>query len=296
MRKQKVVLPILALVLASILWGSNTVFIKVGVSSIPVPIFIASRFMVASIILLPLAIRTWRPIDLKGILLLSLSSLFYMGLSALALNIGLSKTSASNAAVIYLLEPLILLVLSASFLKERLSLRTFIGICTALAGSMIIIGKPWATGGNGTELTGNLLVAIAAFCFAISTLICKPLASKVSMEQLTFLSLFPGTIPVTVYVLTRLHGWDISTVTTASWRAWIASTIAVIFANLLFFFALNYKKALDTGVYQYLEAVTAIVVAWMLLAERPGLNFYIGSVLVFTGLYLSEFYKLRINN
>lgn len=282
----------IALALASMLWGANTVFIKIGVSSIPVPVFLAGRFLVASAILLPLAIRTWKPLSVKLFLLLSLSSVFYISLSALALNIGLTKTSASNAAIIYLLEPIILLVLSASLLKERINAWTFIGICVALTGSLIIIGKPWLNVSGGSEVEGNLLIVIAAFCFAATTLICKPLAKRVSVEQLTFMNLFPGTLPIGLYALARLHNWNIAATTNASWRALIASIVSVVFANLLFFFALGYKKAQDTGVYQYLEAISTIIVAWILLSERPTLGFVFGTILVFLGVYLAEFFKL----
>lgn len=294
MRKQRVILPIIALMIANILWGGDTVFIKMGVASIPVTIFMAIRFLTAALVLLPFAIRSWKPLTTKSFLLLSLSSIFYVSLSSLALYIGLTKTSASNSAIIYLLEPLILLVLSASFLKERLSIRTFVGICIALIGSLIIIGRPWMSSGSGSEVVGNLLIVIAVFCVAISILICKPLTKRVSTEQLVFLYMLPGILPIAIYALKQLGSWSVASTTASSWVGLIGSTLAVIFADLLFFFALNNKKAMDTGVYQYLESVTTIVVAWVLLAERPSPKFIIGAVFVFLGVYLAEFYKLRV--
>jgi drug/metabolite transporter (DMT)-like permease len=281
MRKQRVILPIAALTLASVLWGADAVFIKIGVASIPPTIFLAIRFFVASFAVLPLALRNWRPISLKSLLLVSLGSIFYVSLSSLALYIGLAKTTAINFAIIYMLQPLILLVLSASFLRERISV--------ALAGSLIIIGKPWAGSGNGSEMVGNLMIVIAVLCVSISTIICKPLTKKMSSQQLTFLYMFPGTLPVAVYTFGQLHSWRIASTANSSWWGLVGSTSAVVFADLLFFFALRYKKAMDVGIYQYVESVVTIIVAWFLLAERPSPGFLLGATLVFMGVCLAEF-------
>jgi drug/metabolite transporter (DMT)-like permease len=289
MRKQRVILPIAALMVSSILLGADTVFIKMGVASIPVSIFMTMRFLSASLVLSPPAIRNWRPLTSKSFLLVSLASIFYVTLSSLALYIGLTKTTASNSAVIYLLGPLILLVLSASFLKERLSVRTFVGICIALAGSLIIIGKPWAGGGSGSELVGNLLMVIAVFCVTISVIICKPLAKQMSIQQLSFLYMFLGIFPIAIYAFKQFHGWDIASTTASGWWGLVGSILSVVLAKPLFFFALKHKKAMDTGVYQYVESVATIVIAWILLAEKPSTTFILGAVLVFAGVCLAEF-------
>src|ERR1035438_9980790 len=100
MTKQKTSLIILSLAFAEVLWGLNTVFIKMGLQSIPVTIFIAIRFLIASLILLPFAIKYWKPITRKELLLLTIASVFTVSLNALALNIGLTKTTAINASII----------------------------------------------------------------------------------------------------------------------------------------------------------------------------------------------------
>ncbi len=230
MRKQKTILPIAALTIVSILMGADVVFIKMGVIAIPVAIFMTMRFLIAAILLSPSAIRHWKSLKLKVVLLASLASVFYITLSSLALYIGLTKTTASNSAVIYMLGPLTL-VLSASFLKERLNLRTFLGICIALAGSLIIIGKPWVSNGNSSELIGNLLIVVAVFCATISVVICKPLTKKVNIRQLTFMHMTIGVLPIAIYSLGQLHSWDIASTATSGWIALAGSALAVALAN-----------------------------------------------------------------
>ncbi|HEY4963890.1 MAG TPA: DMT family transporter [Candidatus Saccharimonadales bacterium] len=291
--KQKYLLPLLALVLANTLWGMNTFLIKMGLESIPVPIFIAIRFLTASLFILPFAIRSWKPLKRKDFLLLLLSSIFYITLSVTALNIGLSKTTASNAAIIWLLMPILLFLLSASFLREKLSLKTFLGITVALAGSLLIISKPWDAASGSAALTGNLLIVIAVFCNAISTIICKPLSKNIGSYQMTFMNFFPGILPIAIYACTKLGTWNIGATTTRSLTALVVSTVAVVIANFLFFYALRYKQVQSVGTYQYIDPLVTVAGAWVFLSERPIPTFYIGAVLVLIGVYIVET-KMRL--
>lgn len=292
MSKHKHTFPITALIIAAILWGANTVFIKIGVESIPVPVFMSMRFLAVGLILLPFAIRTWKPLKQKDFLLLCLSSLFYITFSVTALNIGLTKTTAINTSIIWLLSPLLLFILSTSFLKERINIRTFVSICIALAGALVIIGEPWSLhSGNMEEIVGNLLIVISVFCNVISTIICKPIAKRVGSYQLTFMNFAPGIVPILLYSITQLRKLEIDTITSASWNALVASIIAVIIANLLFFYALRYKDASEVGIYQYLDTVATIVVAYFLLSETPTAKFALGAILVCAGVYVAEFYQ-----
>lgn len=292
MKKQKYLLPILALVIANVLWGINTVLIKIGLETIPVPIFMSIRFLTASLVILPFAVHTWRPLKRRDLLLFILSSIFALTLSALMLNIGLSKTSAFNASVIWSMAPIVMFVLSAQVLKERMKLTTFFGILIALAGTIVIIGRPEATDAN--TLTGNLFIVVSVFCGAIGTIICKPLMKKVSDSQATFMSLFPGIVPVAIYALTQLPKWDMTTTSSRSITGLIWSTIAVIFANYLFYYGLRYKRAQETGIYQYIHPTVAIIAAWFILGERPSPGFVLGAALVFAGIYFAEIRRTKL--
>lgn len=289
MIKRIYIFPIFALVAANVLWGVNSVFIKIGVESIPPAIFVALRFLAASLIILPFAIRVWRPMRQKDFLLLVLSSVFYITLSAFALNLGLAKTSASNTSIIWLLMPPLLFVLAVTFLKEKLNPRALVGILIALAGALLIISRPEEGSATGPEaLAGNLLIVIAVFCYAISMLICKPIMKRVGAWQVTFMNIFPGSLLIALYALTQLDMWNVSATTSRSYVALVLSTLAVVVANALFFYALRRKTVQSTGSYQYIDPFATLAAAWLLLSERPSPLFALGATLVFIGLYVVE--------
>lgn len=285
-------LPTIALIVVSILWGANVVFIKISTDSMPVPIFVASRFLIAGLILLPFAIRLWKPLRKRDLLLLVTSSLMYVSVSTVALNTGITLTTAINASIIGLLSPIVLLLFSALFLKEKINNQTFIGVCIAFAGGLVIIGTPWHIDQpNLKEIFGNLLVFGSVLCHVISTIIIKPLSKRISPYQLAVMNFVPGAIPVAIFSLSYISVWEISTVPPEHWMAFTASTVVMVISNPLFFYALKHKPANETSVYKYINPIATMVVAYFLLAETPSLKFAIGAILICVGLYIAEFYQ-----
>lgn len=291
MSKQKTILPIAALIAAYILWGFNVPVIKVGIATIPLVVFMVTRFLAASLILLPFAIRTWKPLKRKDLLIMIVSSVIWIVLTALTLNVGLLYAPSMNAGVINLLGPLILCILSVEFLKERMSFKTLVGILVAFAGAAVIIGKPWEVSVTGQSvLLGNTLYLASMLGAVISAVIAKPILKKMSSYQAAFMYVFPGVLCLIPIAITQLDGWSISEISAKSYAAITYSIIAITLANLFFMYGLKYKQANQVGIFQYLESIALFIGAWFLLGERPSAKFAIGAVLVFIGIYLAEFH------
>ena len=289
MAKQKHLLPILALILANILYGINIPMIKLGLETIPVTIFMSVKFLTASLILLPFALKTWKPLKRRELMLMILSSLFFITFTALAINIGLQYAPSINWGVISILSPLVLCILSVEFLKEHVSLKAFIGTLIAFGGAAVIIGKPWeAALSDQSVLLGNVLFIAAMLGGVISTLIAKPILKKMSSYQAAFIYVFVGILPIAAFSITQFKGWDIHEVSTSSYIAVIYGIVAVTLANFLHIYGLRYKAAHSVGIFHYIEPIVIIIAAWFILGEHPSLKFAVGAILVFIGIYLAE--------
>lgn len=290
-KKQKVLLPVAALVSANILWGINYPMLKLGVATIPVAIFIVARFLSASLLLLPFALKNWKPLKRKDILIMSLSSIMWIAFTAMTLNTGLQYAPSINAGVINLLGPLILCLLSVEFLKERMSLKTFSGAVIAFLGAAVIIGKPWELSiGGESVMLGNVLFFAATLGAVISTLLAKPVVKKMSSYQATFMYLFPGVLCVIPIALTQIDGWSVKDVSNSSLIALGYSITAITLANLFYIYGLKNKTAHSVGIFTYLESVSLFIAAWFILGERPSARFVLGAGLVLIGIYLAEFH------
>lgn len=290
MPKHKNTLPIVALVVANILWGINIPLVKLGLRSIPLVVFMTVKFVLAALIFLPFAVKTWRPLKKKEMGLMCISSLLYMACSTLAVNVGLKYAPSINFAVISLTGPLLLCVLSVQFLKEKMGLKTIAGVAIAFAGAAVIVGRPWEVDlSDPTVLLGNVFFLVAVLSGVVSTLIAKPILGKISSYQATFLLLFVGILPLVPFaIMQAVKDGGVHGVTTGGYVALIYGITGVSLANFLYFYGLKYKNAYSVGIFDYIEKVVIIIAAWFILAERPSLKFALGAALTFIGVYLAE--------
>ena len=135
--KRITIYTLLALVFAEILWGANKPVIKLGLETVPLPIYLSVTVMGAALLIAPLAFRDWKRLNSKDYTILIIGSLISITLGNVALLLGLQKVPAVNASLIGLFAPLILFILSVQFLREKLSLKTFIDVLDAESGNVL---------------------------------------------------------------------------------------------------------------------------------------------------------------
>jgi drug/metabolite transporter (DMT)-like permease len=286
----------LALMLAEVLWGINTPVIKLGLRSVPLPVYLSVTLLGAAILLMPLAKKHWQPMSKPDYALLIVASLIGITLGNVVLLMGLKRVLALNASIINLFKPMLLLLLSVEFLKERFGWRTFWGILIAFAGAAVLIGQPWQSGSNN-ESMGILLIILAAFCDVIATIMIKPIVSRSNSYQVTSLHLFIGAAPIAVYALYYLPSMSLKTIGKSGVIAIIFNIIAIALANALFYFGLKYRQAQNTGIFQYVNPVATFISAWIILGEGPNERLIAGSILIVIGIYFAEknaFHKLKL--
>jgi drug/metabolite transporter (DMT)-like permease len=139
----------LKLVLTTFFWGGTFVAGKWAVGEAP-PFFVATlRFAIASIVLWALVAWQGRgagerfPLPETGV---QWAGLFSLGLTGVflynfAFLVGLSRTSAVNGSLIVAFNPLLTAVLSAWWLKERVSPFQAAGLLLALLGVGIVVTR-----------------------------------------------------------------------------------------------------------------------------------------------------------
>lgn len=290
MKKQKIAIgAFAALITAEILWGICKPIIKLGLETVPVPLYLSLTIIGAALLVLPLALKDWKRISRRDYFLLIIGSIISITIGNVALLMGLQKVPAVNASLIGLFGPLILLILSVEFLKERLSLRTFLGIMVAFAGAAIIIGKPWDASGSSQDMAiGNMLIILNVFCDVTGTLISKSVLKRAGTYQTTFVHLFAGIVPIAIFSLQYLYALAPSHAGRNGYLAVLFNIIIITFANCLFMYGLKRKKAQEVGVFTYASPVATIVAAWFILSEKPTVKIIGGAMLIFLGIYLAQ--------
>lgn len=290
-KKKKLTYAFIALSIAEILWGINVPIIKLGLETVPLPVFLSVTILGAGIFTALFTYKRWKPIKRKDYLLLIIGSVLSISVGNVVLLMGIQRIPSINASLISLLGPFLLFILSVEFLKERLSLRTFVGTLVAFAGAAIVIGKPWEATDSNQMILGSLLVVLSVFCDIISTLLFKPLLKSVNPYQLTSLHLIWGIIPIAIYSIPYLYALSPENAEKSGYLAIFFNIVLITVANCLFYAALKQKKAQEVGIFRYLHPVATAIAAWFILSEVPSQKIIIGATLIFLGIYYAEIRK-----
>jgi drug/metabolite transporter (DMT)-like permease len=200
---------------------------------------------------------------------------------------GLSYTSPIMGAVLMVTTPIIVLVLSAILIRERMENRKVIGIILGLAGTLFLIlyGKSMVNAPNAT--LGNFLVFINAVSYAFYLIIVKKLMDKYNAFSFVKWVYLFGFIMVLPFGWNEFHAiqWSVIPVSIALKIAFVV-VFSTFFTYLLNLLSMKELKPTTVAVFIYLQPFFATVFAIYL--EKDSLSWVkIGAaLLIFTGVYL----------
>lgn len=215
------------------------------------------------------------------------AAFFGVALNMLTFFKGLSFTSPISAAVIMVTTPIIVLILSAIIIKEKVKARKIFGILLGLFGTgfLILYGKEV---GNTTNASlGNLLVFINAVSYAFYLIIVKKLMDKYNaFSFVKWIYLF-GLLMVIPF------GWQ--EYQAIQWSV-IPNSILVeilfvvvfttFFTYLLNLVSMRELKPTTVAVFIYLQPLFATIFAISLGKDTLTWVKIISAVLIFVGVYL----------
>lgn len=291
-------LPYIALLLAHIIWGGNFVVAKITLQEFPPSSLAFLRFALASFFLIPffLAETKKTKINKKNLL-----QLIAVGVLMITLNIsfffaGITKTTVINASVITLIIPILSVLLSWIFFKEKVYLINLAGIALGLAGALVIIGLPEIIFGTISPevLLGNILILLAALSWVLGAILSRKLLQIYSSLTITAFAFFIGAATFLLpaaseYLKNPL--W-ITQITILGIIGLIYMTIlSSISAYFLFEWGLAKTSVDRANLFQYIEPFVATTLAILILGEVVNKYFIAGAVLIAVGLYLGTFAK-----
>lgn len=280
-------LPFIALIIATFLWGSSFIALKIAFVEFHPSQVIFFRMFVATFCFM-LVFRRLGKIDYrKG----DWKYLFGMCLFEPCLyfifeSIALKNTSASQAGVITSLLPLMVAVGAYFFLKEQLSKKTILGFIIAVSGAIAL-----SLLGNETELApnpvlGNFFEFLAMACACGYTLVLKHLTLRYSALFLTALQAASGTL---FFLPPALWVPFPDEYSNSGIFAMIYLGIAVsIGAYGLYNYAVSKIPASQATAYINFIPVFTIIIAFFILDERLTIWQIAACGVIVTGILLSK--------
>jgi drug/metabolite transporter (DMT)-like permease len=215
-------------------------------------------------------------------------TLFGMVINMLLFFKGLSMTTPINSSVIITISPILVLILAAILIKERITVLKTAGIITGLAGavSLILFSKEQTFNAPNIPL-GNLLVIINAFSYGLYLILVKPLTAKYhpfTLMKWLFLFAVIINLPLTWNEFTEVK-WSSLPLEVMGRMAFVVVGTTFL-TYLLNVFALRQLSAATISSFIYLQPLIAIIYAVTTGADTLNLVKIGAALLVFTGVYM----------
>ena len=258
-------LALLAAFGATTIYGMNHTIAKVVMPHYVGPFgFIMLRVVGASILFWSVSLITPKEtIERKDFFRIASTSLFGMCINMLMFFKGLQLSTPINSGVIITLSPVLVLILSYFFLKEKITLKKIIGIFIGFSGAIFLILNSSKTGINAPNIPlGNSFFLLNASAYAGYLVIVKPLTKKYNiftlMKWLFLVGLILST-PITYNQFVEVNWSDLPWF--AIWRMMYV-VIGTTFLTYLFnVYALKTLSPTTVGSFIYLQPIITIIFA-----------------------------------
>lgn len=284
-------IPSLKIILAMIIVGSSVVAGKLIVQSFPV--FLASelRFLVATIILVPILIKMegFPSITKRDLLILFLQALSGVFLFNIFILYGLKITTAIESGIITSTIPAATGVLAFLFLKEKLTKKIILGILLAVLGTLIInIFGSFSTAGRGTSpLFGNVLIFGAVNSEAFFIIFGKFIAERVSPLAIsTIVSVF-GAVLFLPFALYEGNQFKFEEVSIEEWGlVFYFGIVVTVIAFILMYQGLSKVPASTAGVLTGVLPISSVILSVNILGEEISYTHLVGIIFTLIAIYL----------
>lgn len=283
----------LCLAMSMCMVGSNIGIGKLVLSEIPVFLFAALRFLIASLVLFPgMLLPSFRKgLNKTAWYGLSLQSFFGCFLFSLFMLYGVTYTTATSAGVITSSLPSLIALLAWLWLREKIGIRSLGAIFFAVLGITFLNLQDASSSGNGSIL-GNALVLGAVFAEALFAVFSRRLSLTVHPWSMAFgvnlvglLLFLPLAIPQAL-----TFDWGIPSAELWYWVLFYSITASVL-SFLFWYRGMSEVPANIAGLFTGLMPVSAALIGLLVLGEVLTTGHVIGMGMVIASIFLGAKFK-----
>ena len=273
------------LVLTFIIWGSLYVAAKSVMMQIPATAVLASRYIIAVAALYFVMRRRgfkkvkkehWKMFFLVGFVG------YFCGIAFQLM--GTNLIDASLSSLINSLNPIVIPIIAAIFLNERLTVKTCVSIALSIVGVYIILG----VGGNANVI--GIIVNIFSLLFwSASCCMVRNISKDYDPIQIT---LYAMAIAVCFAIPTAVYGISKSscTLSVSGFMSLLyIGLICTALSHVLWNKSLKLLPATTCSLFYPIQPLTSAVLAILVLGEKLTVSFIIGAVLIGIGMIVTVY-------
>lgn len=267
------------------LWSTSWVLIKVGLEAIPALTFAGLRYVLATLLLLPLALRgglfgALRALAARERLELALLGVVLYALTQGAQFVALALLPAATVSLVLSFTPVLVAGLATATLREPLTRGQWLGVGLAAGGALVYFGAAaWPSG----RWAGLTVATVGLVANALAAVLGRAVARRGTLRPLdvTVSSMAVGAtlllaVGVGVQGLPALdaQGWAI-----VAWLAVVNTALAFVLWNR----SLRGLSATESSVVNNTMLVQIALLAWLVLREPISAGGWTGIALVVAG-------------
>jgi drug/metabolite transporter (DMT)-like permease len=201
---------------------------------------------------------------------------------------GVHSTTAANGALLYATTPVIVLVFSWLWLREKITARKLTGILLAFLGVTIVIFERGISLSSGYTY-GNLVVLIAVTAWGLFTVFGKPMVIKYGALQTTSLAAFLGGAMLFPFGVYSAAHFDFSSLALSDWIGVVYLGVGTsIISYLLWYYALRRIEAGKLAVFANGQPVVATLLSVIFLQYSITGTFLVGGTVAIAGVILTQ--------
>lgn len=267
----------------TLIWGTNFVFIDIGLAQLPPFVFASLRFALVALPLvffLPRPKVPWRYLVAYGVLI-------GFGQFGLLFWVMQSHMSPGLASLVIQVQAVFTIVLALLFFKEKVNLAQVVALVVSFAGVLLIAMQ----GHVDASLIGLAVILVAAISWALGNLVVKQCGKVEIIAFLAWSSLFA--VPPLALMSYYYEGpaLIISSVSMATWQAWAIVLWQTLGNTLIGYglwnFLLQRHSAALVAPWALLVPVFGMAASSVFLGESMPWWKFIAAVLIIAGLLIN---------
>jgi len=280
-----------------IFWGSSFVVVKVALREGLTPIAIATfRFLVAGILfVIAILIERERKEDYRFLIeKKDFPTLIFLALSGVtfffvAQYTGIQMAGASIAAILVcLLSPILITVLSAAMLNEKLMKSQFLGVGIAACGTFIVVtGGTINVPNSQTFFLGSLILLSTPILWTLYSLVGKKIMDKHDAFLVVAIVNVLGGLLLLPF---SLYEGSFHQILSLSFYGWLSILYLAVTCSLIgyyiWFYVIKKVGAAVTSSFLFAEPLVTVLFAVTFVDEQLSIFIPIGGLLIFIGVYL----------
>ena len=271
------------------LWGSTFVVTKSTITEMPPLMLAFIRVSIGALVLEPFALYRRRqaphsrPLPWKAIAQLAFIGVcFYY----VVFNLGMSRTSASQGALVQSCIPAMTALAAIVLLRERASLTRLAGVALSMIGVLVIFSGAAADNAGGS-VSGNSLIFLSVIAWGVYTSLAKRVAEHDSVV-VTACIIGCGALMLLPFAVFESGTAHFPTLTPRGWAGvFYLGALASGVAFLIYNYSLRYLEAGQAGVFANLIPVVGVLSGIVILHEPLSWRSILGGVVVMIGVWIT---------